>query len=152
MFKNEGCNDIISYSEYLEHINNCEYNYNLKYKCCLKKYNYYKKDFINWDFFGNKTEINIHFNLCALNKIKCLFCKNIILQMNLEEHVKNKCIFRIINYPNEKKYIGQKHNNIKEGYGIEYYYNGDKYEGLFKNDIREGNGIYYFSDGDRYEG
>ena len=25
MFKNEGCNDIIPYSEYLNHINNCKY-------------------------------------------------------------------------------------------------------------------------------
>ena len=37
-FKNEGCNKIIKYQEYLNHINNCEYNN--KYECQIKKFNY----------------------------------------------------------------------------------------------------------------
>ena len=43
MFRNEGCNGIISYTEHLNYINNCNYNYNDKYICKIKKYNYTKK-------------------------------------------------------------------------------------------------------------
>ena len=32
LFKKEGCNDILSYSEYLNHINNCKNNNNIQYK------------------------------------------------------------------------------------------------------------------------
>ena len=38
--------------------------------------------------------------------------------MNLEEHIINKCRFGITNYENGDKYIGEKQNNIEEGYGI----------------------------------
>ena len=41
MFKNEGCIKIISYSDYFNHINNCEFN-NEKYECQIRKYNYKK--------------------------------------------------------------------------------------------------------------
>ena len=37
MFKNKGCNEIKSYSEYLNHINNCKYDNNIQYKCNIKK-------------------------------------------------------------------------------------------------------------------
>ena len=43
-FKNKGCNKIISYSDYFNHVNNCEYN-NIKYECQIKKYNYKTKEF-----------------------------------------------------------------------------------------------------------
>ena len=43
-FENKGCKNILSYSEYLIHINNCEYNYKL-YECQVQKYNYNKKNF-----------------------------------------------------------------------------------------------------------
>ena len=42
MFKNKGCDKILSYSEYLNHINDCKYN-NSKYECQIRKYNYKKK-------------------------------------------------------------------------------------------------------------
>ena len=45
-FKTEGCNDIIPYSEYLNHIKECKYN-NFKYECKIKKYSYEKKNFKN---------------------------------------------------------------------------------------------------------
>ena len=50
LFKNEGCNDIIKYSDYLNHINNCIYN---KYICQIKKYNYNTKKFEICGFKSN---------------------------------------------------------------------------------------------------
>ena len=49
LFNNEGCNDILPYSDYLSHVNNCEYN-NIKYECHIMKYNYNKKNLKNVDF------------------------------------------------------------------------------------------------------
>jgi len=49
LFNNEGCNDILPYSGYLNHVNNCEYN-NIKYECNIMKYNYKKKNLKNVDF------------------------------------------------------------------------------------------------------
>ena len=45
-FKTEGCNHIMPYSEYLNHIKECKYN-NIKYECQIKKYNYKKKNLKN---------------------------------------------------------------------------------------------------------
>ena len=142
---------ILSYSEYLNHINNCKYNNN-RYICNVRKYNYDKKQFEECHYTGNKEEMKNHFNLCGKIKFQCIFCKEDILQMNLEEHIKNKCKFGIINYPDGKRYIGETKNNIKEGYGKLFYNNGNRYEGEFKNDLREGYGIFYFTSGDKYEG
>ena len=54
--------------------------------------------------------------------------------MNLEEHIKNKCKFTIKKYEDEEIYIGEKVNNLREGYGILLYSDGDRYEGEWKND------------------
>ena len=150
-FKNEGCNEILFYSDYLNHIFNCKYN-NIQYECNVKKYDYKRKEFKKCGYLGNKNEIEIHFKLCGLNEYECIFCNEKILQLNLEEHVNNKCIFRIYHYDNGDIYEGEFKNDLKEGYGIFYNSNGDRYEGEWKNDLREGYGIYYYSDGDRYEG
>jgi len=48
MFKNKGCNEIKSYSEYLNHINECKYFIG-EYECKIKKFNYNKKDLKNVD-------------------------------------------------------------------------------------------------------
>ena len=37
LFKNEGCKEILSYSEYLNHINICKYDNNVQYECNIKK-------------------------------------------------------------------------------------------------------------------
>ena len=59
----------------------------------------------------------------------------------------NKCKFRIITNQDDTKYIGEVHNNLKDGHGILYLPNGFKYEGEFKNDKIDGYGIiYYFND------
>ena len=57
-------------------------------------------------------------------KFNCLFCNKDILQMDLEEHSHNICKFDIIKYQNGDKYIGEKKNNMKEGFGIYYFDNG----------------------------
>ena len=151
LFKNEGCNKIISYSEYINHINNCQYS-NSKYECQVKKYNFQNKEFEKCGYLGKEKEIENHFYLCALNKNKCIFCNKDIYQMDLCHHFENECKFGIIKYQNGNKYIGEKQDKIKSGYGILYYSNGDKYEGQFKNDLREGFGILYYSNGNKYEG
>ena len=151
LFKKEGCHKILSYPEYINHINNCKFNRS-KYECQVKKYNFKNKEFENCGYLGNAKEIKTHFNLCALNKNKCSFCNKYIFQMDLSDHMENKCKFGIIKYPNGDKYIGEKQNKLKNGYGILFYSNGDKYEGQFKNDFREGFGILKNSNGNKYEG
>ena len=145
MFYNEGCNAILSYSDYLNHINNCEYN-NTKYECNIMKYNYTKKDFEKCGFLGNRFDIENHFQSCAYTGFQCLFCNEYILNMKLEEHAKDKCKFGMCKYPSGNKYIGEKINNLKEGYG-KFYFLEDiriRYEGEFKNNLIEGYGINYF--------
>ena len=61
LFKENGCKEILSYSEYLNHINICKYNNNIQYKCNIKKYNYNKKDFEICGYIGNKINIEQHF-------------------------------------------------------------------------------------------
>ena len=152
IYKKEGCGDILSYSEYLNHINNCKYN-NTKYECNIKKYNEYKIEFEICGFIGDKIIIEQHFKKCGLTQFNCLFCNINILLMDLEDHVTNKCKIRYEKYPNGNKYIGQKINNIKEGYGIYYYHSYFfRYEGEFKNDKKEGYGIEFYNNGDNYEG
>ena len=91
-FQNKGCDIKLSYSEYLTHINNCKYN-NIRCTCNVKKYNFKKKQFEECNFIGSNEEMKKHFNLCGHIKCRCRFCKENILQMNLEEHMKNKCKF-----------------------------------------------------------
>ena len=150
-FQKEGCDCIISYSEYLSHINNCKYN-DISYECHIMKYNYDYKEFEKCGYIGKKLDIQKHFKLCAYNKYNCIFCNKDILQMNLEEHAKNECKFGIIIYPEGNTYIGDKQKNMRQGYEILYYSDDDRYEGEWKNNIQEGYGIYYYSDDDRYEG
>ena len=107
VFNNEGCNNILSYSEYINHINNCKCN-KTKLKCCINKYNYEKKEFEKCGYIGNEIEIIKHFKSCEFIKYKCIFCNENILQMNLKEHVENKCKLGIFNYPSGYIYIGQK--------------------------------------------
>ena len=151
LFKNNGCNEILIYSDYLDHIINCKYN-NIQFECKVKKYDYKSKDFKECGYLGNKKEIEKHFKLCGLTEYNCIICKEKILKINFEEHVKNKCIFRICNYHNGNRYEGYWKNDKKEGFGIYYFLNGDRYEGEWKNNLREGIGIYYYSNGDIYEG
>ena len=103
-FKNEGCDEILFYSDYLDHINNCKYN-NIKYECNVKKYDNTSKEFKECGYLGNKKEIENHFKLCGLAEYKCIICKEKILKVNLEEHVKNQCLFRICHYVNRDLYI-----------------------------------------------
>ena len=61
LFKKEGCKEILSYSEYINHINNCKYDNNIEYECNIKKYNYNKKEFEKCGYIGNKKEMENHF-------------------------------------------------------------------------------------------
>ena len=150
-FKKEGCEKILNYQEYLNHINECKYN-NLLYECQIEKFNYLNKNFEKCNYRGDLYEIEKHIKLCGFLKYKCKYCNEKIIYINLKEHVENKCKIGIINCENGDKYIGEKRNKTIEGYGILYLENGDKYEGEFKNNKFEGYGIRYFSNGDKYEG
>ena len=149
LYKNEGCNNIIKYSDYLNHINNCIYN---KYECQIKKYNYNIKKFEICGFKSNIKDIETHIKNCAFIKYYCIFCDENIFRLNLEEHVNNKCKMCIINFNNGDRYIGGIKNNLKEGYGLLYFANGDKYEGEFKNDLMERYGRLFLNNGLKYEG
>ena len=137
MFNKEGCTHILSYSDYLNHINNCDYN-NTRYECNIMKYNYNKKEFEKCGFLGNKSDVENHFKSCAYKGFKCNFCGEYISNMNLEEHAKEKCKFGIFIYPSGNKYVGLKNVknlNLKEGVGIFYFLQDIriKYTGEFKN-------------------
>ena len=82
LFKNEGCNYIISYVRYFKHINNCKYN-NMKYECQIKKYNYKNKKFEICGYLANENKIMNHYKLCGNIEYKCIFCNETILQINL---------------------------------------------------------------------
>ena len=176
LFQKEGCKDILPYSEYLNHINNCKYDNNIEYECIIKKFNYHNKEFEICGFVGNKIKIEQHFKICGLSQYKCFICGKNILQMDIEDHFTNECKIRYEKYPNGDIYIGEKKNNLKEGFGlcfystggsfigqfkngmkegfgVEKYFNRDNYIGEFKNDLREGIGIYSsFNQGSRYQG
>ena len=101
-YSEEGCNKIISYADYLEHINKCEYkNKNVLYKCIVQKYNYNNKAFEDCLFVGNIKDIEIHIQNCAIIKYNCIFCKLNILMINLKNHAEKECKVRIINYEKE---------------------------------------------------
>ena len=107
IFHKEGCPKIINYLDYFNHINECKYS-NILYKCQVEKYNYLNKEFEKCNYIGNIKEIENHFKLCAFIKYKCIFCKEIILQISLMEHVENKCKIGIIKYLDGEIYIGEK--------------------------------------------
>ena len=86
----------------------------MQFECLIMKYNYERKTFEKCGYLGNKIEIEKHFKICAIKNYKCLFCNKYIINMNLENHVKNECKFKTIKYPNDDIYIGEKNNNIKE--------------------------------------
>ena len=152
VFNNVGCNNILSYSEYINHVNNCIFN--TRYECNTRRYNYKNKEFEKCGYSGNKIKIDNHFKSCGGSTFKCLFCKENMYQTNIEEHMKNKCKFGIIigpEYPYKFIYIGEKLNKIKHGYGIFYNNNGYRYEGEFKNNIKEGYGRVLYDDGEKYD-
>ena len=148
LYKNEGCNEILSYSDYLSHFKNCKFHNDI-YECKIKKYNYAKKEFEICSYTNDKKNMEIHLKKCGLPKYKCLYCSENIFLFNLEKH---NCGFGIIKEKNGDIYIGEKRNNLKEGYGTLYYSNGIKYEGEFINNKKEGYGILYNITGDKYEG
>ena len=148
----DGCKKVISYSEYLKHIKECENkNKNPLYECLVEKYNYENICFEECKFSGNMKEIKEHFKNCAFSKIKCFFCKYDVLSINLKYHMEKYCKLKIVNYENGEKYVGEMKNNKREGFGIFYYLNNVRYEGEWKNDKREGYGIIFLSNGSRYE-
>ena len=53
---------------------------------------------------------------------------------------------------NGNKYEGEFKNNLRDGYGIQYFSNGNIYKCRWKDDKIEGYGIIILSDGFRYEG
>ena len=146
-----GCKNIINYLKYFQCVNESEFQNNL-YECQIEKYNAKNKNFENCCFTGSIKDIEKHFILCAFSKFKCLFCEEEVLQINLREHIQNKCKIGIIVYENGEKYIGEKKNNIKQGYGKFFYSDGSIYEGEWKDDVKEGFGTYYYVGGSLYEG
>ena len=147
----EGCTKIVKYSDYLEHINACEYK-NIIYECKVEKYNYIKKNFEKCNYRGNINEIENHFKDCALNKYKCIFCNENILKINFRQHLENTFNITIINFSEGDKYIGEFKDGKSEGYGLDFYLNGDRYEGDYKNNLYEGYGVFDYLSLDRYEG
>ena len=142
-FNQKGCDDIIPYNNYPNHLSKCIYNKNdVKYRCNIGKYNYNLKEFKKCDYINSKNGIKKHFTSCEHILYNCLFCNKYILLMNLEEHAKMECKMRVIKFP-DNNYIGEMKNNLKDGYGTEYLIDGDLYSGEFKKGLRVGYGKKY---------
>jgi hypothetical protein len=152
IFREEGCQRILNYSEYFKHVNKCEYRIKI-YECQIEKYNYLNRSFEKCGYVGKNNEIEEHFKKCAYTEYFCNFCKEKIFQINLRRHVEDVCRVGIMTNEDGDKYIGERKETIKEGIGVCYYSNGDKYQGEFKNDKKNGYGIYFYdSNGFKYEG
>ena len=148
----EGCQKVINYSEYFNHINECEFKKdNTLYECLVNKYNYTNKTFEPCHYIGKKKEIEDHFKTCAFLQYKCIFCNEDILSINFIDHALNKCKVKIYNDNEGDIYIGEIKKNQKNGYGIDYE-NGNIYKGEWKKGKRNGYGIFNFSNGEKYEG
>ena len=74
---NEGCNEIIPYYNYINHITNCNFG---EYECPLDDCKY----------IGLKKDIYIHIEKCALSLVKCAFCLNKFSKIDMNNH-KIKC-------------------------------------------------------------
>ena len=151
IYYKDGCSEIISYSEYFIHINNCKFK-NIIYECKVEKFNYKKKEFVKCCYRGDINDIEKHFKSCALLKYKCLFCNENILKINFREHLEDTFKVTIIIFSEGDKYIGEIKNGKSEGYGMDFYLNGDKYEGDYKDNLYDGYGIFNYINLDRYEG
>ena len=73
---NEGCNEILNYSNYLNHLKICS---DIKYAC---KNN-------GCSFSGSKLMMENHINKCPFRKVRCEKC-NRLIKLNKEENHKNK--------------------------------------------------------------
>ena len=128
LYYKEGCTKILKYSEYFNHIDECQYKH-IIYECKVEKFNYLKNNFVKCDFRGDIKAIEKHFKNCAFLKFKCIFCNDNILKINFREHLENTFNITIINFSEGDKFIGEIKNGKSHGYGRDYYLNGDKYEG-----------------------
>ena len=152
IYSKEGCNKILNYLEYFNHIEKCEHK-KIIYECQNYKFNFLLKSFHICQYRGTLQEVEQHFKLCAFFEFKCIICNKNILGINLMDHIKEKCKFNVYNILFYKKetYIGEMKNYMKKGYGI-CYVNGKKYEGIWDNDSLEGIGIKTAENGMKYEG
>ena len=73
IYYKKGCNEIISYNNFYNHISQCEFGV---YFCKSE----------NCNFKGNKKEILEHIKNCGLKLIKCIYCKNNYEQIIIKKH------------------------------------------------------------------
>ena len=61
-YKNEGCEAILSYSEYLTHIKICAFHDNI-FECQIKNYNYERKEFEKCNYKCVKKNMEVHLKI-----------------------------------------------------------------------------------------
>lgn len=74
LYYKSGCKDIIIYSDFISHINNCDYGI------------FYCKS-PNCDYQNIKFEIKDHVLTCAFREFLCNFCNLKFVKKNLNEHI-----------------------------------------------------------------
>ena len=72
-FNEKGCDKILYFKDYLNHIKNCDY---AEFYCTIEGCN----------FKGNKNECFKHIFLCGLGIMKCKFCKRKCFKFQLKEY------------------------------------------------------------------
>lgn len=92
-YKNKGCQEIISYSNFFEHINKCNKGdyicNNIKYSWKInedKKFSPNKFEGEKCKFKGNKNDLEKHSIECGLEKIYCSCCEKIFYSIDIRNH------------------------------------------------------------------
>ena len=82
IFSMNGCDDVIQYNQYIDHIKYCFYNL---YKCK------------NCEFKSNINNMENHINKCENSKINCIICNQVIKRKEYASHNNTDCVQEIEN-------------------------------------------------------
>ena len=171
-----GCQEVLNYSLYLNHISKCGFRENL-YECQIEKYSESELEHEKCGYIGTIKKINRHFLKCAFQKSTCFYCNQKIFDALLVKHMESKCNTLYIS-KDVKLFIGKHEDEFQEPKGFGKHFNEDGgvgvgefndyiangfcilkyksllfYEGEFKDGYSEGYGINYDKSGEiRYKG
>ena len=165
IYNDKGCKEIISYLNYQNHLQNCQYR-ECFYECQVDKYYYSFNNFRKCNYKGNMKTMIDHFDNCEFSYVNCMFCSKIITRIKAKEHYQKECNVEIVieknGYNHFKKKDGSygKYNYLNgdifigclNGYGRFFYSNGNRYEGEMVNGYVDGYGRLYSVNGNIYEG
>ena len=171
IYSEDGCQDILDYSMYLSHIENCGFR-EILYECQIEKYSESELKFEKCGYVGSIKRINRHFLKCAFQKSICFYCNQKIIDALFARHMESRCKILYISkdakifigkhedkFQEPKGYgkyffkdgricVGECYNHVANGFGIFKYKSVVSFEGEMKNGFSEGYGIMYDGTGE----